>query len=117
MDNKAIIEEVINAFDTNDVNSLLNYVTDDVVWEMRDTKDMVISGKENLRNFFSEYNEMKMVKSTRDHIIVDGNLIAVDGTVTMEGKDEEQFEMFYCDIYELTDNKVRKIISYPIKKI
>ncbi|MEJ5961914.1 nuclear transport factor 2 family protein [Pedobacter immunditicola] len=117
MDNKAIIEEVINAFDTNDVTSLLNYVTDDVVWEMRDQKDMVISGKENLRNFFSEYNEMKMIRSTRDHIIIDGNQIAVDGTVTMEGKDAEQFEMFYCDIYELTDNKVSKIISYPIKKI
>jgi hypothetical protein len=117
MDNKEIIQEVINAFDTNDVTSLLSHVTDDVVWEMRDNKDMVISGKENLRNFFSEYNEMKMIGSTKDHIIIDGNLVAVDGTVTMEGKDAVQFEMYYCDIYELTDNKVSKIISYPIKKL
>jgi len=116
MDNKAIIEEVINAFDTNDVTTLLNHVTDDVVWEMRDNMDMVISGKENLRNFFSEYNELKMISSTKDHIIMDGNLIVVDGTVTMEDKNAEQFEMFFCDIYELTDNKVSKIISYPIKK-
>ena len=41
MDNKTIIQEVINAFDSNDVTTLLNHVTDDIVWEMRDNKDMV----------------------------------------------------------------------------
>jgi ketosteroid isomerase-like protein len=116
MDNKAIIQEIIDAFDQSDTTSILNHVTDDIIWEMHSDKDMTLSGKENIRTFFSEHNEMKMLGSSKSHIIVDVDQVAVDGIVKMEVKDGSPFEMYYCDIYELRSGKVSKIISYVIKK-
>jgi ketosteroid isomerase-like protein len=117
MDNKEIIQEIILAFDNSDIETILRHVTDDIVWEMRDDKGMVVKGKENLLNFFSEYNEMRMVGSTKDHIIVDVDQVAVDGIVQMQGKDAVPFEMYYCDIYELKDGKINRMISYVNKKL
>jgi ketosteroid isomerase-like protein len=117
MDNRETIQAMITAFDKGDTEGILNLVTDDFVWVMQEKKEMVIEGKENLRNFFSEYNEIKIVGSTTHHIIMEGNHAAVDGILNMEGKDASPFEMNYCDIYEFTNGKVSKLISYIVKKI
>ena len=114
MNNKETIQQVIDAFDNNDVDSILDLVTDDVEWHM--LGDQVISGKDKLREFFSKNAGMKLLSSTKDHIIIEGDRAAVDGHVQCAGKNGEMADMYYCDVYELEKGKVKKIVSYTINK-
>jgi ketosteroid isomerase-like protein len=116
MTTKEIVTQVIEAFDNNNVEKILSLFADDVVWSMTGTGINIMNGKTEVEQFLGGMDEIKMVSSTRDHIIVDGDTAAVDGLVKCKGKDGKEFEMFYADFYELEDGKVKKLSSYVIDK-
>jgi uncharacterized protein len=113
MDNKSVIQAVIDAFDNNSPEDLYPLITDDFQWDMKG--DQLISGKENLRKMFSMGKDIQMVSSTKDHIIIDGDTAAVDGKVDMKHPDGRIEHMNYCDIYELEGGKVKKMVTYMTK--
>lgn len=110
MNNREIIEKVVAAFDDNDSEAILSYMTADIEWHM--IGDEVISGKEAMKATFNM--DMKMISSTKKHFIADGDQVMVDGEVVCGNEKGEQIEMYYCDIYELENGKVRKMYSYVI---
>lgn len=115
MNTKEIITAVIDAFDKNDVELILSYLTEDVEWNM--VGDQTFSGKQSIRDFFSAYPNMQMIASTRDHFLIDGNTAAVNGNVQCEDKSTGVYsEMYYCDLYQLEGDKVKKMTSYVIPK-
>jgi ketosteroid isomerase-like protein len=114
MTNKEIILEVIEAFDRGDGEAITKHMTDDVEWHM--LGDQTYIGKEALKNFFADNTEMKVLSATKDHIIVDGDNIAVDGQVQCTGPDGLFYDMYYCDIYELENFKVKRFTTYTVNK-
>jgi ketosteroid isomerase-like protein len=114
MTNKETIEKVIKAFENNDVAGILAQLTDDAEWQM--LGDKTIKGKDAWRAFFAAHPEMTMVSSTTNHIIIDGDNAAVDGEVSCKDKDGKQFDMYYCDLYELQNAKVKKMVTYSVNK-
>ena len=116
MTTKEIVSQVIEAFDNNDVEKILSHFADDVVWTMTGTEITIMHGKAEVSQFLGGMEDVKMISSTRDHVIVEGNSAAVDGLVKCQNKEGKQFEMFYADFYELVDGKVKKLSSYIIDK-
>ncbi|MDB5286506.1 MAG: nuclear transport factor 2 family protein [Mucilaginibacter sp.] len=114
MTNKEIIFEVIEAFDRGDGETITKHMTDDVEWHI--LGDKTYTGKEALKKFFADNTEMKMLSSTKDHVIIDGDNIAVNGQVQCTGPDGEFCDMYYCDIYELENYKVKRLITYIVNK-
>lgn len=114
METKEIIQKVTAAFDASDTEAILGYMADDVSWEMMG--DQTISGKDDMRKFLAGMSDMKMVSSTKKHIIVDGDAAAVHGDVQYKGKDGQLMDMYYCDVYELENGKVEKMTSYIVDK-
>ena len=110
---KEIINSIIDSFENNEVEAILNHMTDDVEWQM--IGDKTISGKDDMRKFFADNKDMKMISSTKKHIIIDGDHVAVDGEVQCS-KDGEVMDMYYCDIYELENELVKKMTTYIINK-
>ncbi len=113
MSTKDIINSIIESFESNDVESVLNQMTDDVEWQM--IGDKTISGKDEMRKFFADNGDMKMISSTKNHTIIDGDHVAVDGEVQCS-KNGEVTDMYYCDIYQLENEQVKKMISYIVNK-
>jgi ketosteroid isomerase-like protein len=114
MENRQIIEIITKAFNDNDDETILKYMADDVEWHI--LGDDVISGKENVGHFFSMNPEIKMITCTQDHFLIDGDVASVSGEVQCQNRDGKVFDMYYCDIYELLDSKVKKMITYGVKK-
>jgi ketosteroid isomerase-like protein len=114
MENRAIIVELVEAFDKSESEKILSYLTEDFQWHM--LGDFVILGKENMSKFLKDHSDMVILACTKDHILVDGDRVAVDGEVQCTGKDKAVFDMYYCDIYELEKGKVNKMISYVVNK-
>ncbi len=114
MTNKEIVLELIRAFDTSDTEAILKHLTDDIEWNI--VGDQVISGKDEMQKFFANHADMEMITSTKNHIIIDGDQVVVDGIVQCSGKDDQVFDMHYCDIYELENGLVKKMTSYIVTK-
>ncbi|WP_121811595.1 nuclear transport factor 2 family protein [Mucilaginibacter kameinonensis] len=116
MTTKEIVLQVLDAFDNNDVEKILSFFSDDVEWTMRGSSVTVMNGKDSVYKFFGGMEDVKMVSSTKDHIVVDGNIAAVDGLVQCKGKNGEDMAMYYADFYELENGKVKKLSSYIVDK-
>ncbi|WP_442590705.1 nuclear transport factor 2 family protein [Pedobacter sp. AW31-3R] len=112
---KEIIIELIEAFDKNDVPLILTYFTEDIEWNM--VGDQTFSGKESIRKFFEVHPDMQMIASTKSHILIDGDHAAVDGEVQCIDKGTGiHHDMYYCDLYDLENGRVKKMTSYVVNK-
>ncbi len=114
MNNKEITLQVADAFTRSDVDTILNYFADAIEWHM--LGDKVYQGKETIKQMFTGDSSMKIITCTQDHVIAEGDTVAIDGYVECTGKDEKMIHMYYCDLYELEDGKVKKMISYTVDK-
>lgn len=113
MEPKALIEHIIGLFDNNDEQGLLNIVTDDFQWNM--VGDITVKGKDQLKQMFAGAGDIKMLSASRDHLVVEGNTGVCDGLVQMQ-ENGNITEQFYCDIYELEGEKLKKMTTYMVKK-
>jgi ketosteroid isomerase-like protein len=116
MATKEIVLQVIDAFDNNDVDKVLSLFTDDVKWTMKGSALTIINGKEEVDNFLGGMKDIKVVSSTKDHIVIDGTTAAVDGLIQCKGKNGENMAMYYADFYELENDKVKTLTSYIVDK-
>ncbi|MES2276504.1 MAG: nuclear transport factor 2 family protein [Bacteroidota bacterium] len=114
MDNKKVIAAIVQAFNDNDNEAILQYMTDDIEWHM--LGDCILAGKQNIRDFFKNNPEVKVLNCTQDHFLVDGDVASVSGEIQCHNPSGKDFNMYYCDIYELTGGKVKKMITYGINK-
>jgi uncharacterized protein (TIGR02246 family) len=114
MDNREVVAAVVQAFNDNDTEAILQHMTDDVEWYI--LGDSVMTGKENIRTFFKSNPEIKVINCTQDHFLVDGDVASVSGEVECHSPDGKIVNMYYCDIYELAGSKVKKMITYGINK-
>ncbi|WEA03287.1 nuclear transport factor 2 family protein [Mucilaginibacter sp. SJ] len=116
MATKEIVQQVIDAFDNNDVEKILSFFADDVKWTMKGSSVTIMNGKNEVEQFLGGMEDVKMVSSTKEHIIVDGNTAAVDGLVRCKDKNGKDMAMYYADIYELENGKVKRVTSYIVDK-
>ena len=116
MTTKEIVLQVIDAFDNNDVDKILNLFADDVIWTMKGSSLTISNGKDEVEKFLGGMDDVKVVSSTHDHIIVDGNKAAVDGFIQCKNKSGEEINMHYADFYELENDKVKIVTSYIVDK-
>jgi len=116
MTTKEIVLQVIYAFDNNDVDKILKLFADDVIWTMKGSSLTIINGKDEVEKFLGGMQEIKIVSSTHDHIIVDGNKAAVDGFIQCKSQSGEEINMHYADFYELENDQVKIVTSYIVDK-
>lgn len=116
MNNRQMLTELIDAFDRNDYEGILKHLADDVQWDMV-SEFTSVSGKAALRKFFLDHADVKLVSSTKERIILDGDHAAVNGEVLCRNeKTGEEYDMYYADIYDIVDGKVKKMVTYNIMK-
>ena len=116
MTTKEIVLQVIEAFDKNDVDKILDLFADDVIWTMKGSSLTISNGKDEVEKFLGGMDDVMIVSSTHDHIIVEGNKAAVDGFIQCENKSGEKINMYYADFYELENDRVKILTSYVVDK-
>lgn len=105
-------EEFIRAFNdaflTNDLDFIIDRLTDDIEWEM--VGDQKMNGKPEVRQLMESATNgsLKITKIQIDKIINQGPHAAVNGTMVMKDKDKT-INYGFCDVYTFSDDKSEKI--------
>lgn len=111
MKNKAIVQQVVDAFFAADIEKAMLHMNDDVKMGWPGFFDLA-PGKEAIRAFFK--NVPEMVSSSIEDIIEEGNKVAATGSVTSRQEDGSLKNSFFCDVYELENDKIKSIKSYIV---
>ncbi len=113
-DNKKMIERYIDGFNKSDHAQILSCLTDDIVWDMPGLFHHV--GKEAFdREIENEaFEGIPKVRVTR--MTEESDVVIVEGSVETKKKGGEVIHLVFCDVFEMRDGKITKIIGFIAEK-
>ena len=108
--NKATVTRYMDAFGRSDHAAVLACLTDDVVWEIpgwfavrgRDGFDKHIEG-----DGFTGRPEISVTR-----LVEEDNVVIAEGAVRTQRTDGTVVDLAFCDVFELEDGLIRRLISY-----
>lgn len=109
-ENKKTIEKYIEGFNASDHEKILSCLTDNVIWEMPG-----IFHHEGKKAFDSEienpnFEGKPIVILTR--LTEENNVVVAEGTVQGKRKGGEIFSAVFCDVFEMENAKIKRLIGY-----
>lgn len=115
---KELIERINQAFSKNDMDTFMDYLSEDVIWEMHSALSghNTLNGKEEVANMDGS-NMPEQMDFWYGTILIDGDTASVEGTGKGTMSDGKEYKGSFCDIYHFKNEKVVKITSYVIDSI
>jgi ketosteroid isomerase-like protein len=108
--NKRTVEKYMAAFRRSDHQEILSCLTDDVEWVLPGL--FHIKGKEA---FDREIENPAFVGSpliTVTRLTEEGDVVVAEGRVRATRRDGGHLNAVFCDVFEMRDAKIRRLISY-----
>lgn len=109
----AFVRDFNIAFAENEVEFILDNVSDDITWTM--SGDQEIQGKSDFTEAVRNMKDEKTTELIIDHAITHGAIGAVDGTLKLDNGTVYAF----CDMYEFSSHgknaKIQTITSYVVE--
>lgn len=109
-ENKKTIETYIDGFNKSDHVQILSCLTDDIVWEMPGF--FYLEGKVAFDGEIENpaFVGKPVVQITR--MTEENNVVVAEGTVNSKKKDGSLLNAVFCDVFEMEDTKIKKLIGY-----
>jgi ketosteroid isomerase-like protein len=110
--NKDTVQKYIDGFNKSDHGQILSCLTDDVEWLMPGAfhlkgKDAFDKGIEN-----DAFTGSPTVRITR--MVEENDIVVAEGTVRVAWKEGGFLDAVFCDAFEMTNGKIRRLISYLV---
>lgn len=112
--NKILLRDFKTAFVNKDLDSISNYVTDDVTWQIMGGKQL--EGIDNFKKKLKEMDGTTIMELELNHIITNGTFCAIDGVIRREDGTNDSFS----EVYKLRGNKngkIKEMTSYVIQEV
>jgi ketosteroid isomerase-like protein len=108
--NKRTVDRYMDGFIRSDHSQILSCLADDVEWEIPGT--FHVRGKKEFdRNIEGEgFVGSPEIKVTR--LTEEDDVVVAEGSVRTQRKDGTFLNLAMCDVFELKDGKIRRLISY-----
>lgn len=115
---KELITQINKLFIDNDMEGFMDYLADDVVWEMHSSSSghTTLNGKTAIGNMEPGDNMPQKIDFKFSNIVIEGHIAAVEGTGNGTTPTGKQYSSNFCDVYHFRDDKVFKLTSYVIDK-
>lgn len=109
-ENKKTIEKYIDGFQKSDHEQILSCLTDNIVWEMPGL--FHLEGKEA---FDGEIENPAFTGSptiTIERMTEENDIVVLEGKVQGAKVDGTTFRAAFCDVFEMENTKIKKLIGY-----
>jgi ketosteroid isomerase-like protein len=110
------IREFNEAFSRNDLNFILDHMSDDIVWKFIGEKDL--KGKKEVQEFMAPMGNIETLEMELQQIISHNESAAANGWMRIKEPSGEIKKFGFADFYEFSgkeDAKIAKMTSYVVK--
>ena len=110
--NKRTIETYIDGFNKSDHEQILSCLTDDVIWEMPGMfrlEGKVAFDGEIENPAFEGKPSVTITRYTEEN-----DVVVAEGIVKGKMKGGEPFTAIFCDVFEMRNAKIQRLIGYLI---
>ena len=108
--NKRTVERYMEGFRRSDHPHILSCLTDDVEWSIPGAFN--IRGKEEFDRHIEGEGFVGSPEITVTRLTEEGDVVVAEGSVRTQRKDGDFLNLAMCDVFELKDGKIRRLISY-----
>lgn len=109
-ENKKTIEKYIDGFNKSDHAQILSCLTDDVVWEMPGLFHHIGKTAFDREIENPAFEGKPTIVITR--LTEENDVVVAEGTVQGKKKGGEPFMAVFCDVFEMENTKIKKLIGY-----
>ena len=110
---KEIVQRINDGFAENNLEKVLSFCTDDLVWTM--VGDTTVSGKDAIRRWMASMDPQPP-KLTIRQTIAEGDAVIARGDMLMqEKKDGPAIPYAFCDVYRFAGDKVAELTAFVIR--
>ncbi|RZL05460.1 MAG: nuclear transport factor 2 family protein [Pedobacter sp.] len=116
---KELIEQINQIFRENKMEAFVDFLADEVVWEMHSSSSghTTLKGKEAIGNMDGGENMPVHMNFEFRTVIIEGNQASVECTSSGTTPNGKSYKGTSCDIYHFKNDKVVKMTSYVIDKV
>jgi ketosteroid isomerase-like protein len=108
--NKTTVELYMDAFRRTDRARILACLTDDVEWRIPGIFD--IRGKDAFNQHIVDEGFTGAPVITVTRLVEEHDVVVAEGTVRTQRTDGTSGMLEFCDVFEMRDGKIRRLISY-----
>jgi len=112
-DRKTIVENINAAFAENNLEKVLSFCTEDLIWTM--VGDKTVKGKDAIRQWIASMNP-EPPQLMIQQIIAEGDVVIARGDMIMkDSKNGIAHTYFFCDVYRFEGDQVAELIAFVIR--
>ena len=108
--NKKTIEAYMDGFRTTDRPMILSCLTDDVEWVIPGA--FHVRGKDDFATHIVDEGFVGHPVITVSRLLEAGETVVAEGAVRAPTKDGTFLDLVFCDVFDMRDGKIRRLVSY-----
>jgi len=111
-ENKRTVQKYMEGFRNTDRDSILSCVTDDVEWKIPGM--FSVHGRDAFNEHIVDpgFAGNPVIDVTR--MTEENDVVIAEGTVLARRDDDTTLPLAFCDVFELRDGRIRRLISYLV---
>lgn len=111
--NKRTVETYMDGFRRTDRTRILSCLTDDVEWVIPGA--FQVRGKEEFDRHIADEGFVSDPAITVTRLTESNDVVVAEGSVRVQRKDGTFLNLAFCDVFEMQDSKIRRLISYLVE--
>lgn len=108
--NKRTVETYMEGFRRTDRSRILSCLTDDIEWEIPGA--FHVRGKEEFAKHIVDEGFVDNPAITVTRLTEADDVVVAEGSVRTQRKDGTFLNLAFCDVFEMRDGRIRRLISY-----
>jgi len=112
--NKKTVETYMEAFRKTDRPQILSCLTDDVEWVIPGA--FSVRGKDGFAGHIVDEGFAGHPVITVDRLVEENEVVVAEGSVRAPKADGTFLDLVFCDVFDMRDGKIRRLISYLMEK-
>jgi uncharacterized protein len=111
--NKNMIEAYMDGFRNTDRPQILSCLTDDIEWVIPGA--FHVRGKDDFAKHIVDDGFVGHPEITVSRLIDADDVVVAEGSVRAQKRDGTFLDLVFCDVFDMRDGKIRRLISYLVE--